>query len=106
MVLAVWGLADGDTDVAGGTVRVFAGRPAARARASRSGRALAQTNGRRADRTYRSGVTLLAFRRLPREFVVEVTGGRADGRRVPGGLRAAVRSYRSGDVIYVNPVTR
>lgn len=32
-------------------------------------------------------------------------GGRADGRRVPGTLRAVVRGYRSGDVIYVNPVT-
>ena len=104
-VLAVWGLADGDTDVAGATVRVFAGPPAARGGASRSGRALAQTNGRRADRTYRSGVALLAFRRLPSEFVVEVRGGRANGRRVPGTLRAAVRGYRSGDVIYVNPVT-
>jgi hypothetical protein len=99
-VLAVWGLADGDTDVAGGTVRVFAGRPA-----DRGGAALAQTNGRRADRTHRSGVALLAFRRLPPEFVVEVRGGRADGRRVPGRLRAAVRGYRSGDVIHVNPVT-
>lgn len=103
-VLAVWGMA-GDTDVAGATVRVFAGGPAAGGGAARSGRALAQTNGRRADRTYRSGVALLAFRRLPREFVVEVSGGRADGRRVPGTLRAAVRGYRSGDVIYVNPVT-
>ena len=104
-VLAVWGLADGDTDAAGATVRVFAGPPAARGGASRSGRPLAQTNGRRADRTYRSGVALLAFRRLPSEFVVEVTGGRANGRRVPGTLRAPVRGYRSGDVIYVNPVT-
>jgi hypothetical protein len=103
-VLAVWGMA-GDTDVAGATVRVFAGRPAGGGAAARSGRALAQTNGRRADHTYRSGVALLAFRRLPREFVVEVRGGRADGRRVPGTLRAAVRGYRSGDVIYVNPVT-
>ena len=99
-VLAVWGLADGDTDAAGATVRVFAGRPA-----DRGGAALAQTNGRRADRTHRSGVSLLAFRRLPSEFVVEVRGGRADGRRVPGTLRAAVRGYRSGDVVYVNPVT-
>jgi hypothetical protein len=104
-VLAVWGLADGDTPVAGATVRVFAGGPAGRGGASRSRRALAQTNGRRGDRTYRSGVTLLAFRRLPREFVVEVRGGRAGRRSVPGTLRAAVRGYRSGDVIYVNPVT-
>ena len=104
-VLAVWGLADGDTDDAGATVRVFAGRPAARGGAARSRRALAQTNGRRADRTYRSGVSLLEFPRLPRDFVVEVSGGRAGGRRMPGSLRAVVRGYHSGDVIYVNPVT-
>ena len=104
-VLAVWGLADGDTDDAGATVRVFAGRPAARGGAARSRRALAQTNGRRADRTYRSGVSLLEFPRLPRDFVVEVSGGRAGGRRMPGSLRAVVSGYQSGDVIYVNPVT-
>ncbi len=106
-VLAVYGLADDDTPIAEATVRVFAGGPAARGRAgaARSRRALAQANGRRADRTYGSGATLLAFRRLPREFVVEVTGGRADGLSVPGTLRADVRNYRSGKVVYVTPVT-
>ncbi len=56
-------------------------------------------------RTAPSGAALLEFTRLPREFTVEVNGGWAGGRRLPGTLAAVVRGYRAGAVVYVNPVT-
>ncbi len=50
-------------------------------------------------------MALLSFNRLPREFTVVISGGSADGRRMPGQLGAVVRGYSSGSVVYVNPVT-
>jgi hypothetical protein len=100
-VVAVWALADGDTPVAGGRVRVYA--------AGRSGRsvrpALRQRNGREQEQTYAAGDSLLEFAQLPPEFVVEVAGGRAGDRRFRGTFRALVTGYHSGDVVHVNPVT-
>jgi hypothetical protein len=64
VIVAVWALADGDTPVEGGRVRVYA-----------AGRVVPQRNGRRQERTYGGGDSLLEFSQLPRQFVVEVAGG-------------------------------
>ena len=77
--------ADGDTPVAGGTVRAY--RCDRDPRMLPTGRPLRQRNGARAERTPGTGVTLLAFARLPRCFVVSVSGGRAGGRRAGRDVR-------------------
>jgi hypothetical protein len=100
VVLAVWALADDDTPVSGGRVRVYASRRGAAAR-----RPLRQRNGRRQERTHRAGMALLEFSRLPAEFTVEVAGGRAGGPKLRGAFRAERRGYRPGQVVHVNPVT-
>jgi hypothetical protein len=100
VVLAVWALADDDTPVSGGRVRVYAWQ-----RGAVAGRPLRQTNGRRQERTYRAGMALLEFSRLPAKFIVEVAGGRTGGPRLRGAFRAVERDYRSGEVVHVNPVT-
>ena len=74
--------ADGDTPVAGGTVRAY--RCDRDPRMLPTGRPLRQRNGARAERTPATGVTLLAFARLPRCFVVSVSGGRAGGGALDG----------------------
>ncbi len=106
-VLAVWGLIDRGNPLSGADVRVYAGAPRGVSLSGRglAGPPLAQINGVRARRTAATGVALLAFKRLPREFTVVVAGGRAGGRGLPGDLGAVVRGYHSGTVVYVNPVT-
>ncbi len=107
VVLAVWGLIDGNSPLSRADVRVYAGAPRAVNLSGRGlvGRALSESDGAQARRTAATGVALLSFSRLPREFTVVVAGGRAGGRRVPGALAAVVRGYSSGTVVYVNPVT-
>ena len=107
VVLAVWAHVDGDVPVAGATVRVYA---TAHPPASWSGPAaerllIGQSSGRRAERTYGTGVALLQFSRLPAAFTVQVGGGQAGGRRLPGSLSVVVKNYVSGTVVDVNPVT-
>ncbi len=104
VVLAVWGLVDGDSPVAGASVDVYAGAPR---RPSRSGRLTGQAPLPElvGARTSGTGTVLLEFSRLPREFTVQLTGGSVGGSRFKGALRAIVRGYRSGGVAYVNPVT-
>ncbi len=107
VVLAVWAHVNVNTPVAGATVRVYAtARPPASWTAEPTARLLVrQSSGRRTALTYRTGVALLAFARLPRAFTVTVTGGRAAGRRMPGAFSVVVGSYVSGTVVDVNPVT-
>ena len=100
VVLAVWALADDDTPVSGGRVRVYASGRRAAVR-----QPLRQRNGRRQERTHRAGMSLLEFSHLPAEFTVEVAGGRAGGPKLRGAFRAVRRGYRSGQVVHVNPVT-
>jgi hypothetical protein len=85
--------ADGDTPVAGGIARVH--RCDDDAGVLPTGRALRQRNGARGERTPRSGVTLLAFARLPRCFMVTVTGGRAGGRPLGGTFAGEGRNGRT-----------
>jgi hypothetical protein len=93
--------ADGDTPVAGGMARVH--RCDRDARIAPVGRPLRQRDGSLGERTYRTGVTMLEFRRLPRCFVVSVTGGRADGRALDGSF---VGEGRNGPARIENvPVT-
>jgi hypothetical protein len=92
-VLAVWALADGDTPVADGRVRVLA-----------AGRPLRQV-AEASERTHEEGMALLEFASLPDRFTVEVSGGRVGGRRLRGTLRSEVDGYRSGGVVHVSPVT-
>ena len=84
--------ADGDTPITGGLIHVS---PCARPGAS-----LRQSNGARAERTNSRGVALLDFQRLPSCFVVSVSGGRVDGRSVPGAFRAEAHN-QSGQIISV-----
>jgi hypothetical protein len=107
VVLAVWAHVDDNMPVAGATVRDYA---TARPPASWSGQPPARLLVRQSslpltERTYRTGVALLEFTRLPRAFTVEVTGGQARGRRLPGRFSVVVRNYRSGTVVDINPVT-
>jgi hypothetical protein len=107
VVVAVWALADGTDPVSGGTVRVYPG--ARHGSGPSAGTAevapLTELDGTRGRRTASSGATVLEFAQLPAEFTVEVVGGSVHGRRLPGTLHALVRNYRSGTVVYVNPVT-
>ncbi|MBV9800940.1 MAG: hypothetical protein JO039_23030 [Solirubrobacterales bacterium] len=64
-----------------------------------------QSSGRRAALTYRTGVALLGFARLPRAFTVTVTGGWGAGRRMPATFSVVVGGYVSGTVVDVNPVS-
>jgi hypothetical protein len=94
--------ADGDTPLAGGTVRASAcARPGAGA-----GAALRQTNGTLEEPTNAAGATLLEFKRLPRCLIVDVAGGQANGATLPGSFRAEARNH-SGAVmsVLVTPVT-
>jgi hypothetical protein len=94
--------ADGDTPLAGGTVRASAcARPGVGA-----GAALRQTNGTLEEPTNAAGATLLEFKRLPRCLIVDVAGGQANGATLPGSFRAEVRNH-SGAVmsVLVTPVT-
>src|SRR5215211_7946784 len=101
VIVPVWALLDGDTPVSGARVRVYAGGLHAVGRR----RPLRQRHGARTERTYKSGVALLEFARLPRNFTVVVSGGSSEGRRLRGFLSARVRGYRAGRVVHVNPVT-
>jgi hypothetical protein len=101
VVLAVWAQVDGTEPLARASIKVYAGVHGDRTRSS----ALRERNGARQRLTYRSGVALLEFRRLPRLFTVEVTSGSVHGHRLRGSFRALVRDYRSGTIVYVNPVT-
>jgi hypothetical protein len=101
VILPVWALLDGDTPVSRARVRVYAGD----LRAGRRRRPLREVRIERGERTHKSGVALLVFRRLPRNFTVVVRGGRSEGRRLRGFLSAQVRGYRDGRVVHVNPVT-
>ena len=94
--------ADGDTPLAGGTVRASA---CAR-RGVGAGAALRQTNGTLEEPTNEAGVTLLEFKRLPRCLIVDVAGGRANGATLPGSFRAEARNH-SGAVmsVLVTPVS-
>jgi hypothetical protein len=94
--------ADGDTPLAGGTVRASAcARPGVGA-----GAALRQTNGTLEEPTNAAGATLLEFKRLPRCLIVDVAGGQANGATLPGSFRAEARNH-SGAVmsVLVTPVT-
>jgi hypothetical protein len=95
-VLAVWAMADGDTPLSRGRVRVYR-------KGSRS--ALLQSNGRAGEQVHDSGVALLEFARLPSDFIIEVSGARPAGRPVRGTFRAVVRGYTAGRVVHVDPVT-
>jgi hypothetical protein len=101
VILPVWALLDGDTPVSRARVRVYAGG----LRAGRRRRPLREVRIERGERTHKSGVALLVFRRLPRNFTVVVRGGSSEGRRLRGFLSAQVRGYRDGRVVHVNPVT-
>ena len=101
MIVPVWALLDGDTPLSGARVRVYAGG----LRAVGRRRPLRQLRGVRAERTYKSGVALLEFARLPRNFTVVISGGRSEGRPLRGFMSARVRAYREGRVVHVNPVT-
>jgi len=101
VILPVWALLDGDTPVSRARVRVYAGG----LRADRRRRPLREVRTERGERTHKSGVALLEFARLPRNFTVVVRGGRSEGRRLRGFLSAQVRGYREGAVVHVNPVT-
>jgi hypothetical protein len=107
VVLAVWALADGTGPVSGGTVHVYPGAKHGSGPSARTPQTapLAELDGTHARRTASSGATVLEFAQLPAEFTVEVVGGSVRGRPLPGRLRALVRNYRSGTVVYVNPVT-
>lgn len=89
-VVAVWALAGGDTPLAGARVEILEGR-----------RVLLQSTGRRDERASRGGVSLLAFRRVPRTFTVEVS----PRERLGGTFWAVVRGYQPGTVVFVNPVS-
>jgi hypothetical protein len=72
--------ADGDTPISGGLIHVYrCARPASR-RGVVAGASLRQSNGARSERTNSAGVALLGFERLPSCFIVNVAGGRANGR--------------------------
>ena len=94
--------ADGDTPLAGGTVRASA---CAR-RGVGAGAALRQTNGTLEEPTNEAGATLLEFKRLPRCLIVDVAGGQANGATLPGSLRAEARNH-TGDIttVLVTPVS-
>lgn len=93
-LLPVWAMLDGDTPVEGARVTVIvAGAP------------VAQETGATFQHTNENGVTGLEFGSLPEAFVVEVSGGRAHGLPLRGTLRTQVEVHRSGDVVFVNPVT-
>jgi len=94
--------ADGDTPLAGGTVRASA---CARHGLS-TGAALRQTNGTVKEPTNEAGVTLLQFKRLPHCLIVDVAGGQANGATLPGSFRAEASNH-SGAVmsVLVTPVS-
>ncbi len=101
VIVPVWALLDGDTPLSGARVRVYAGG----LRAVGRRRPLRQLRGARTERTHKTGVALLEFARLPRNFTVVISGGRSEGRRLRGFLSVRVRAYREGRVVHVNPVT-
>ena len=94
--------ADGDTPLAGGTVRASA---CARHGVG-AGAALRQTNGTLEEPTNAAGVTLLQFKRLPRCLIVDVAGGQANGARLPGSFRAEAHNHSGGVMsVLVTPVS-
>ncbi|MFL5828957.1 MAG: hypothetical protein ACJ76X_03480 [Solirubrobacteraceae bacterium] len=105
-LVPVWVLVDGDTPVRGGDVRIYAGDVHAGSTAAPvSTRTLRLLNGARKTRTSASGEALLELGRLPHNFTVVVSGGRAGGRTLSGSLSAQVHSYRAEAVVNVNPVS-
>lgn len=78
-IVPVWAYVSGDVPVAGARARIVA-----------RGGTVRQVNGQLSTPTNRQGVVLLAFARVPRQFTVIVTGGRARGRRLNGSQRTAV----------------
>ncbi len=92
--LRLWAYFDGDTPVTGARVRAYSG-----------GRELRERRGPGPVTTLSEGTGFLQFRELPRDFTIEVTGGRAGGRPVRGSLTAEVRGVRDGDLVDVNPIT-
>jgi hypothetical protein len=94
--------ADGDTPLAGGTVRASA---CARHGVG-AGAALRQTNRTLEEPTNAAGVTLLQFKRLPRCLIVDVAGGQANGARLPGSFRAEAHNHSGGVMsVLVTPVS-
>lgn len=57
------------------------------------------------DRTSKTGTFDVRVRRLPRRFVVSVTGGRVNGRKVGGTLGVVVEGRRVGDTVVVTPLS-
>lgn len=57
------------------------------------------------DRTSKTGTFDVRVRRLPRRFVVSVTGGRVNGWKVGGTLGVVVERRRVGDAVVVTPLT-
>ena len=80
--------ADGDTPISGGLVQVYrCARPTSR-RGVVAGASLRRASGVRAKRTNSAGVALVNFGRLPSCLIVDVSGGRANGRKLRGSFRA------------------
>lgn len=92
--MPVWAYVNGDVPLAGASSRIVTQKGTVR-----------QVNGRLSTRTNAQGVVLLAFARVPRQFTVIVTGGRARGRRVEGSQRTTVVNYLAARVVEVNPLT-
>src|SRR5262245_7942931 len=92
--LPVWVFVDADTPLDGADVRVIS-----------QGRRLRQADPSAVDSTNENGVLTLEFDALPRSFMVVVSGGRAEGRRTFGQLRATANDYEPGRIVYVNPAT-
>ena len=105
-LVPVWVLVDGDTPVRGGDVRIYTGDlHAGSALAPVRARALRLRTGAREERTSASGEALLELGRLPHNFTVVVSGGRAGGHTLGGSFSAQVHGYRAEAVVNVNPVT-
>jgi hypothetical protein len=89
-VVPVWATAGGNAPLGGAVVRVLQGH-----------HMLRENDRTRVERTSPSGVSLMSFARVPRDFTVQVT----PRGRLGGSLKAIVHGYRPGDVVFVNPVT-
>ncbi|MBV9046680.1 MAG: hypothetical protein JOY58_00325, partial [Solirubrobacterales bacterium] len=104
VVLAVWASLDSTHPVSAGALQVYAGTPRyERGKFTFGGAEVLRP--RRSERTASTGVALLLMPALPRQFMVDVRGPRAGKGSVGWTLRALVRNYVPGTVVYVNPVT-
>ena len=80
--------ADGDTPISGGLVQVYRCARQTSRRGVVAGASLRRASGVRAKRTNSAGVALVNFGRLPSCLIVDVSGGRANGRTLRGSFRA------------------